>query len=326
MKIKNKLQIFLLALLLIFPLNTFAYSNYVISGGNTIGIEVNSKGVMVVGFYKLNDAYIAKDAGFEVGDVILKVNDKEVSDISSMVTLMGNEEKTINFMVLRNGMKRKVNLKLVKDNDNVLKTGLYVKDKINGIGTLTYIDPKSRVFGALGHEILESNTISKFEIKDGKIFDAHVSGIVKSRNGKAGEKNAVYNKDDVYGVVEANEISGIFGKYSKDISNMDVIKVGKVDDITMGKAYIRTVIDNDKVEDFEINIINLDTNSKTKNILFEITDKRLLERTGGVVQGMSGSPIIQGNEIIGAVNYVIVNDTSKGYGIFITTMLEEGDK
>ena len=326
MKIKNKLQIFLLALLLIFPLNTFAYSNYVISGGNTIGIEVNSKGVMVVGFYKLNDAYIAKDAGFEVGDVILKVNDKEVSDISSMVTLMGNEEKTINFMVLRNGMKRKVNLKLVKDNDNVLKTGLYVKDKINGIGTLTYIDPKSRVFGALGHEILESNTISKFEIKDAKIYDAYVSGIVKSRNGKAGEKNAVYNKDDVYGVVEANEISGIFGKYSKDISNMDVIKVGKVDDITMGKAYIRTVIDNDKVEDFEINIINLDTNSKTKNILFEITDKRLLERTGGVVQGMSGSPIVQDNKIIGAVNYVIVNDTSKGYGIFITTMLEEGDK
>ena len=326
MKIKNNLQIFLLALLLIFPLNTFAYSNYVISGGNTIGIEVNSKGVMVVGFYKLNDAYIAKDAGFEVGDVILKVNDKEVSDISSMVTLMGNEEKTINFMVLRNGMKRKVNLKLVKDNDNVLKTGLYVKDKINGIGTLTYIDPKSRVFGALGHEILESNTISKFEIKDGKIYDAYVSGIVKSRNGKAGEKNAVYNKDDVYGVVEANEISGIFGKYSKDISNMDVIKVGKVDDITMGKAYIRTVIDNDKVEDFEINIINLDTNSKTKNILFEITDKRLLERTGGVVQGMSGSPIVQDNKIIGAVNYVIVNDTSKGYGIFITTMLEEGDK
>ena len=204
MKIKNKLQIFLFALLLIFPLNTFAYSNYVISGGNTIGIEVNSKGVMVVGFYKLNDAYIAKDAGFEVGDVILKVNDKEVSDISSMVTLMGNEEKTINFMVLRNGMKRKVNLKLVKDNDNVLKTGLYVKDKINGIGTLTYIDPESKVFGALGHEIIESSTVSKFEIKDGKIYEGTVSGFVKSRNGKAGEKNATYDKNDVYGVVTEN--------------------------------------------------------------------------------------------------------------------------
>ena len=107
---------------------------------------------------------------------------------------------------------------------------------------------------------------------------------------------------------------------------MDVIEVGKINDITTGKAYIRTVIDNDKIEDFDINIINLDTNSKTKNILFEITNKRLLEKTGGVVQGMSGSPIIQNNKIIGAVNYVIVNDTSKGYGVFITTMLEEGDK
>ena len=107
---------------------------------------------------------------------------------------------------------------------------------------------------------------------------------------------------------------------------MDMIEVGKINDITTGKAYIRTVIDNDKIEDFDINIINLDTNSKTKNILFEITNKRLLEKTGGVVQGMSGSPIIQNNKIIGAVNYVIVNDTSKGYGIFITTMLEEGDK
>ena len=262
-----------------------------------------------------------------IGDIILEVNNNKVNDINSMINLIEkNVDNNISFKVLRNGKEKNVTMGLLKDSNGVLKTGLYVKDKINGIGTLTYIDPKSRVFGALGHEILESNTISKFEIKDGKIYDAYVSGIVKSRNGKAGEKNAVYNKDDVYGVVEANEISGIFGKYSKDISNMDVIKVGKVDDITMGKAYIRTVIDNDKVEDFEINIINLDTNSKTKNILFEITDKRLLERTGGVVQGMSGSPIIQDNKIIGAVNYVIVNDTSKGYGIFITTMLEEGDK
>ena len=107
---------------------------------------------------------------------------------------------------------------------------------------------------------------------------------------------------------------------------MDVIEVGKINDITTGKAYIRTVINNDEVEDFEIDIINIDTNNKTKNILFEITDKKLLDKTGGIVQGMSGSPIIQNNKIIGAVNYVIVNDTTKGYGIFITTMLEEGDK
>ena len=327
MKIKNKLQIFLLALLLIFPLNTFAYSNYVISGGNTIGIEVQSKGVLVVGFYKIDDNYVARDAGFMIGDIILEVNNNKVNDINSMINLIEKSvDNNISFKVLRNGKEKNVTMGLLKDSNGVLKTGLYVKDKLNGIGTLTYIDPESKVFGALGHEIIESSTVSKFEIKDGKIYEGTVSGFVKSRNGKAGEKNATYDKNDVYGVVTENEIAGIFGKYSKDISMMDTIEVGKINDITTGDATIRTVIDSNNVEDFDINIINIDTKNKTKNILFEITDKRLLETTGGIVQGMSGSPIIQNNKIIGAVNYVIVNDTTKGYGIFITTMLEEGDK
>lgn len=330
MKIKNKLHLILSALLLslfIVPANVFAYSNYVISGGNTIGIEVQSKGVLVVGFYKIDDNYVARDAGFMIGDIILEVNNNKVNDINSMINLIEKSvDNNISFKVLRNGKEKNVTMGLLKDSNGVLKTGLYVKDKINGIGTLTYIDPESKVFGALGHEIIESSTVSRFEIKDGKIYEGTVSGFVKSRNGKAGEKNATYDKNDVYGVVTENEIAGIFGKYSKDISMMDTIEVGKINDITTGDATIRTVIDSNNVEDFDINIINIDTKNKTKNILFEITDKRLLETTGGIVQGMSGSPIIQNNKIIGAVNYVIVNDTTKGYGIFITTMLEEGDK
>ena len=169
---------------------------------------------MIVGFYKVNDNYVAKDAGFVVGDVILEVNNNKVDSISSMVSLIEENEGIVKFRVLRNGKNKDVSMRAVRDSDGVLKTGLYVKDKINGIGTLTYIDPESRIFGALGHEILESNTISKFEIKDGKIYDAYVSSIVKSRNGKAGEKNAVYDKNDIYGIVEENEISGIFGKLS----------------------------------------------------------------------------------------------------------------
>ncbi len=330
MKFKNKLHLLVSALLFslfIVPVNILAYSNYVISGGNTIGIEVQSKGILVVGFYKIGDKYVARDAGFMTGDIILEVNNNKVNDINSMISLIEKtDDVNISFKVLRNNKEKTVMMELLKDSNDVLKTGLYVKDKINGIGTLTYIDPESKVFGALGHEIIESSTVSKFEIKDGKIYEGTVSGFVKSRNGKAGEKNATYDKNDVYGVVTENEIAGIFGKYSKDISMMDTIEVGKINDITVGKAIIRTVIDGNNVEDFDINIINIDTKNKTKNILFEITDKRLLETTGGIVQGMSGSPIIQDNKIIGAVNYVIVNDTSKGYGIFITTMLEEGDK
>ena len=130
---------------------------------------------------------------------------------------------------------------------------------------------------------------------------------------------------DVDGNISDNDITGIYGTYSENIENMDTIEVGDSNNIKTGKATIKTVIENDVVEEFDINIIGIDTNSKTKNILFEVTDKKLLEKTGGIVQGMSGSPIIQNNKIIGAVNYVIVNDTTKGYGIFITTMLEEGE-
>lgn len=326
MNFKNKLHLFLFSLLLIIPINCFAYSNFVIPGGETIGIEVNSKGVLVVGFYKVNDSYIGKDAGFEVGDIIMKINDNLVSDIDSMVNLVNHSTSPVKFSVLRDNKSAQIELALETDSDGVLKTGLYVKDRINGIGTLTYIDPNNKVFGALGHEIIENTTISKFEIKDGTIYEANVSGIVKSRNGKAGEKNAIYNKTKIFGEISVNEMAGIFGTYSKDISDISTIEVGKIEDIKSGEAIIRTVIDGSKVEDFTINILRIDTNSKNKNILFEVTDKRLIEKTGGIVQGMSGSPIIQNNKIIGAVNYVIVNDTTKGYGIFITTMLEEGDK
>ncbi len=327
MKFKNKLHLFILSFLLIIPINCFAYSNYIIPGGQTIGIEVNSKGVLVVGFYEVNNKYISKTAGFEIGDIITKVNNTTVSNIDEMVSEVNKDSDfKVDFSVLRNKKNVNLNLSLEKDSSGVLKTGLYVKDKINGIGTLTYIDPESKVFGALGHEIIENTTISKFEIKDGIIYEANVSNIVKSRNGKAGEKNAVYNKANIWGQISENELAGIFGTYSENFNVDEKIEVADIDEITSGEAIIRTVIDDNKKEDFKINILHIDTNSKNKNILFEVTDKKLIEKTGGIVQGMSGSPIIQNNKIIGAVNYVIVNDPTKGYGIFIKTMLEEGDK
>lgn len=326
MKLKNKLLLTIL-LLVIIPINVFAYSNYVIASGETIGIEVNSKGILVVGFYEVEGEYSAKEAGFEIGDKIIKVDNTAVNSIEDMITIIEkkNTEK-INFTIKRGNQEKKIALSMKKDKNDILKTGLYVKDQINGIGTLTYIDPESRRFGALGHEIIETTTAQKFEIKDGKIFNATVSKIEKSRNGEAGEKNATYDKITENGKIDNNDITGIYGTYQKEINNMETMEVGEIKDIKQGPAKIKTVIEENKVEEFNINIISIDTNSKTKNILFEITDETLLKETGGVVQGMSGSPIIQNNKIIGAVNYVIVNDTKKGYGIFITTMLKEGEK
>lgn len=326
MKLKNKLLLTIL-LLVIIPINVFAYSNYVIASGETIGIEVNSKGILVVGFYEVEGEYSAKEAGFEIGDKIIKVDNTAVNSIEDMITIIEkkNTEK-INFTIKRGNQEKKIALSMKKDKNDILKTGLYVKDQINGIGTLTYIDPESRRFGALGHEIIETTTAQKFEIKDGKIFNATVSKIEKSRNGEAGEKNATYDKITENGKIDNNDITGIYGTYQKEINNMETMEVGEIKDIKQGPAKIKTVIEENKVEEFNINIISIDTNSKTKNILFEITDETLLKETGGVVQGMSGPPIIQNNKIIGAVNYVIVNDTKKGYGIFITTMLKEGEK
>lgn len=312
----------LLLFLLIIPINVFAYSKYVIPGGETIGIEVNSKGILVVDFYKVNNHFIAKEAGFEIGDRIIKVENIEVNSINEMLDIIKNiNKKNINFLIERNNTNLELNLKLTKEND-IIKTGLYVKDKINGIGTITYIDPETKIYGSLGHEIVESKTLSRFEIKDGNIYEASVQSIIKSKRGVAGEKNAITNKNNLYGTVKENELTGIYGTYTKEI-NKDLIEIS--DTITTGEAYIKTVIKDDIVEDFKINILQVDKKSKTKNILFEITDSKLLKETGGIVQGMSGSPIIQNNKLVGAVNYVIVNDTSKGYGIFITTMLKEGD-
>lgn len=325
MKKSNKLLQFLILLLVLIPINTFAYSNKVYVGGETIGIEVHSKGVLIVDFYEVNNKYIAKDAGFQIGDIIIKVNDTLITDINSLTAALESLEGEVNFKVLRNNKEKEISFKLEKDENNILKTGLYIKDRINGIGTLSYIDPASKIFGSLGHEIIEKSTISKFEIKDGEIYEANVSSIVKSKDGLAGEKNSTYNKNNVYGTIKENELTGIFGTYTNDTSTKELMEVGDNSTIHNGKASIRTVINAKEIEEFSINILSIDEGSKTKNILFEITDANLLEKTGGIIQGMSGSPIIQDNKLIGAVNYVILNDTSKGYGVFITTMLEEGE-
>lgn len=327
---KLKLQIiFPLLILFIMPTNIYAYSKYVIPGGETIGIEVNSKGVLVVGFYEVDSKYIGKDAGFLVGDTITKINGTEVSDINEMVNAVNSEaekDNQLDVTIIRDNKSSDLTLDMICDSENVCKTGLYVKDEITGIGTLTYIDPKTTIFGALGHEITERTTGERFEIKDGKIFKATVTNNTKSENGSPGEKNAIYDEGVTYGSISSNEESGIFGEYTDELLETKALEVGTKDDVKKGEATIRTVINGNEVKEYTINILNVNKDSSIKNILFEITDEELLNETGGVIQGMSGSPIIQNEKLVGAVTHVIVNDAKKGYGIFITTMLEEGDK
>lgn len=325
-KFKKTLIAILLALY-IMPNYAFAYSDYIIAGGKNIGMELNADGVIVVGLYKVDNAYPAGDAGLKVGDTITSINGNVVSSITEMVDEIdkSSDKNNIKIEYLRNNEKKVTSLKLSMDNNGVFKTGLYVKDSVSGVGTLSFIDPNTKIFGALGHEILEKTTGKILEIKDGKIFDSTVTGIIKSENGNPGEKSAKLEQNNILGSIDENTNKGVFGIYNGDISNEKLYKVASIDEIKTGPAEILTVLEDKTIKAYDINIIKLNKKQDTKGILFEVTDKELLDKTGGIIQGMSGSPIIQNDLIIGAVTHVVVDNPTKGYGIFITNMLEEAE-
>lgn len=315
----------LLLLFLIIPFNVFAYSEYLIPGGENIGIELKSEGVIVVGTYQIENNNPALDAGIIKGDIITSIDDIKIStteDLVSKVNASLDDEIKIGY--IRNNLNMYTNLKLYKQN-NSYKTGLYIKDSVIGIGTLSFIDPNTKIFGALGHEIIEKTTGSIFNTKDGTIFESSVIGLIPSTNGSPGEKTARYYSERVNGTIFENTNKGVFGTYTKEIPNKDLYKVAQNSEVKTGNAIIRTVLNGDEIKEYSINIIKINNNSKTKNILFEITDKELLNKTNGIVQGMSGSPILQDDYIVGAVTHVVIDSPNKGYGIFITHMLEEAE-
>lgn len=281
---------------------------------------------MIIGFYKVDGSLPKTD--LKEGDIILKVGDTEINSINDLTSAMENnlnEDNTVELTYKRNNNTKKTNLKLVKK-DNMYKTGLYVKDSITGIGTLTFIDPESNIYGALGHEITESNTSKIIEVKTGSIFKSSISSITESIDGKPGSKNAKFYYNTNYGNIDKNTKYGIYGSYKADYNNAEKINIATKDEVTIGEAEIYTVIDGEKVEKFTIEITKINENSDIKNITFEITDPKLIAATGGVVQGMSGSPIVQNGKLIGAVTHVITDNVKSGYGLFITTMLEESER
>lgn len=324
-KLKSFIAIFLVATF-IMPQSLLAYSKYIVAGGENIGLSINNKGIIIAGFYKVGDKYPGYDAGLNKGDVIKRANDKEVSSIDDFIGAIKESDGKSLKLVYQRGKQNETTILNLTNENGTLKTGLYVKDMISGIGTLTYIDPESRIYGALGHEVLEQTTGTMINVRDGKIYNSNVTSVEKSVRGEPGAKNANTNSNDVFGDVKENKVSGIFGNYTKEINKDNLYKVAVYEDIKLGEAKIITVIEGTLKKEYNINILKVN-NDKTdnKNILFEITDSNLINKTGGIVQGMSGSPIIQGNNIIGAVTNVVVNNPKRGYGILITTMLEEGE-
>lgn len=324
--IKKQSLTLLLLTLFIIPNTILAYSEFIIASGKSVGMKLNTAGIIVVGSYEINGHNSLIESGLKTGDIIYQINSNEVNSIDDMVNIIENcncKNLKINYKRLSKNNSTVLNL---YEDKGVMKTGLYVKDTITGVGTLTFIDPNTKLFGVLGHEITDINTGKLIDIETGSIFDSSITSITKSDRGDPGEKNAVLYSDKVEGIIKENTTKGIFGQYSLDINDDKLYKVATIDDVKIGKAKIKTVLENNKVEEFDINILSVkETKDKLKNIQLEITDKKLLEQSNGIVQGMSGSPIIQDEYIIGAVTHVVVENPHKGYGILIENMLEEAE-
>lgn len=309
------------------PLDAYAYSNYIIPGGESIGLEIKSDGIMIVGFYKVNGKFNKGNPSLKVGDKIFKVAGTKVNTVDELVSKMEEYAETgsVELSVARDGKSKIIELDLEREGDTY-KTGLYVKDQISGIGTLTYIDPDTHIFGALGHNIVESNTNRAVEVKTGTIFRSSITSIDRSMSGSPGGKNAKFYSGDVFGNIDKNEPSGIYGNYTEAMPDKEALEVADTSEIEKGKATIYTVLKGETLGEYEIEITKVDSGNTSKNIYFKVTDPELLEKTGGIVQGMSGSPIIQNGKIIGAVTHVVISNPTNGYGISIKSMLEDGEK
>lgn len=294
--------------------------------GETIGIKIDT-GVIVLGTYEISSGgkkYTPwKELGIGVGDKILMVDGKIINTIEEFQSFInkGNDSYLITYIHNGKTISKEVT-PVLKDNDEY-SLGIYVKDKVLGVGTLTYIIPKCNIYGALGHSIIKSEGEC-----DGYITHANVINIKKATENNVGEKRAEIENEDI-GDVEKNANTGIHGKIESidDFENLKEYKIAKQDEVKKGKATILTTIDGKNIEEFEIEIVGLEHQDKKdiKGIKVKVTDKRLLEKTGGIIQGMSGSPIIQNDKIVGALTHVLVKNPECGYGIYIEWMLDEMD-
>ncbi|WP_102027369.1 SpoIVB peptidase [Salirhabdus sp. Marseille-P4669] len=307
----------------------------VIPGGQSIGVRLHTLGVLVVGHH-LVDSGEAKvspgeEAGIKVGDVILEINGKKVKKVDDVAAIVNRAEgKALKVKVKRNDKEFTTTLEPKYDNkDGKQRIGLYIRDSAAGIGTMTFYHPESKKYGALGHVISDMDTRKPIQIHDGQLVPSNVTSIEKGSNGVPGEKNAEFSiEDESIGSITKNSPFGIFGELKSDIKNNVMDKpmpIALSHQVEQGPAQILTVLEGQKVEAFDIEIVSSvpQKHPETKGMIIKITDPRLLEKTGGIVQGMSGSPIIQNGKIIGAVTHVFVNDSTSGYGVHIEWMLQE---
>jgi stage IV sporulation protein B len=300
--------------------------------GLTVGVHINTDGVLVLGTEKITtgdgQALDPCEGKLLSGDLILNANGESLGDKKDLKAAVEKSEGDLELTVKRNDSLLTTTISPAKSAaDNQLKIGAWVRDATQGIGTITYFNPQTRVFGALGHGILDVDTKRLMTVKNGVIMEAQITNVKKGGKGDPGELKGVLHSKSSLGEIKANTPYGIYGFI--DIAGMSKIghekmPVGLQDQVHEGPATIYSDVD-DTIKEYDVFIesVNRFTNDETKGMVLRITDQSLLRKTNGIVQGMSGSPIIQDGRIIGAVTHVFVRDPTKGYGIFIENMLKQ---
>lgn len=298
-------------------------TTYVIPGGEAFGVKLYSKGVMVIGFADSSGGTSpAYKAGIRAGDMIITLNGIEVSSNEEVAKIISESDGEIEAKILRNGKEKIVTIFAEKDGLGLYKSGMWVRDSTAGIGTVSYYIPDSRIFAGLGHGITDTDTGEIFPLQAGEAVGAYISSVNKGAKGAPGELCGSLNNTTL-GTLFGNTECGVFGMTQHSPSG-DLIPVAMKQEASRGSAYIRCTVNGNEVKDYSAEIVSIDYNSNaaTKNMVIRITDSELLSKTGGIVRGMSGSPIIQNGKLIGAVTHVFVDDPTSGYAIFAENMLE----
>lgn len=300
---------------------------YVYLGGDSIGIKMNT-GVYVVGKYEVQtkNGKVSpwRNSNINLGDTIEKINGIRINTNKQLIDYLDKSNlDSVNIQIKRGSTIINTNIDIVNNTSNEKSIGLYIRDQILGIGTLTFITENNQ-FASLGHGVYDNQTL--LTVESGDLYRSNVRNIKKSEPGIAGEKRASLERG-IIGNIYENDITGLYGKLEEIPKNSRMIEVGKQKEVKNGPAKIYTVIDGQTIDEYDIEVIEVKTQNKknVKGIKFKVTDSNLISKTGGIVQGMSGSPIVQDGKIIGAVSHVTVENPLYGYAMHIEWMIDEAN-
>lgn len=318
-KIANRAAGLLLCLVAVLP-QTVQAKTLLIPVGQVVGLEIGDKSVMIAAFDDTMGTE-ARVAGLQVGDEILKIDGSTIDSPEDVRQALEHSDGSVQLLIERDGKQKQMKLS-PKITSEGPRLGVYLRSGITGIGTVTFYDPASGQFGTLGHGVNDSKG-NLMNLTEGKVYEASVLSVKKGKSGEPGQLRGALQHEGILGTLSANTSQGVFGKIECGWQG-EALPTADYGDIRTGSATIRSTISGEIVREYSVEILKIypENRSDGRNLLLKVTDPDLLKATGGIVQGMSGSPLIQDGKLIGAVTHVLVNDPTMGYGIFIENMLE----